>query len=474
MLIIRIEFKSGQYHATPWGRNVNEGVTEFPPAPYRLIRAIIDAWKRKRPDWDKERVEPLLQLIASSPPKFYLPTAVDAFIKSYMSENKKDPTKKQLIYDSFISINPSDAIMIGWDGVTLNVKQNDDLKELLGLINYLGRSESWVDVDLLDDTTEIQWNSYSIGSDADTANMQNVQVAVPVSKREYTRAEPEWIDALMQTTGEMLKRRISTPFALRYVTYRVPLNRFVPALYSGKNRDITEVSTMFYSLESSVPPQITETVEIAERIHVKLMGIYGKISNFEISPRFSGRNQDGSVMQGHRHIFIFPLDSDGDGRLDHLMISCTEPFSTNELKSLDAMRSIWQSNGRPDISLMPIQWGRRDQLTFIRKTKKFRSETPFIPTRHYRKGRGDYEEWLINEVRHEARNHGLPEPVSVARIKKLERIGHNYYWLDFTRSRKGESAHQGYGFELEFTDPVTGPFSMGYGAHFGLGLFVPD
>jgi CRISPR-associated protein Csb2 len=55
MLVVELRFLTGRYHATPWGRNVNEGATEWPPSPYRLVRALYDAWKRKRPDWPAER-----------------------------------------------------------------------------------------------------------------------------------------------------------------------------------------------------------------------------------------------------------------------------------------------------------------------------------------------------------------------------------------------------------------------------------
>ena len=48
-------------------------------------------------------------------------------------------------------------------------------------------------------------------------------------------------------------------------------------------------------------------------------------------------------------------------------------------------------------------------------------------------------------------------------------------WLKFVRSRTqggGKTAtSQGYGFRLTFPHPVTGPITLGYGCHFGLGLF---
>jgi CRISPR-associated protein Csb2 len=67
MLVVELRFLTGRYHATPWGRNVNEGATEWPPSPYRLVRALIDIWKRKRPQWPVEKVEPLLAALASDP-----------------------------------------------------------------------------------------------------------------------------------------------------------------------------------------------------------------------------------------------------------------------------------------------------------------------------------------------------------------------------------------------------------------------
>ncbi len=37
-VIIKLTFPAGRYHATPWGRHVNEGVAEWPPSPWRLLR----------------------------------------------------------------------------------------------------------------------------------------------------------------------------------------------------------------------------------------------------------------------------------------------------------------------------------------------------------------------------------------------------------------------------------------------------
>ncbi|MCX6942919.1 MAG: type I-U CRISPR-associated protein Csb2, partial [Verrucomicrobia bacterium] len=47
MIAIKIDFPAGRWHATAWGTHVNEGVTEWPPCPWRLCRALIAAWHWK-------------------------------------------------------------------------------------------------------------------------------------------------------------------------------------------------------------------------------------------------------------------------------------------------------------------------------------------------------------------------------------------------------------------------------------------
>lgn len=41
MPTLKLRFPGGRYHATPWGHHVNEGLIEWPPSPWRLLRALI-------------------------------------------------------------------------------------------------------------------------------------------------------------------------------------------------------------------------------------------------------------------------------------------------------------------------------------------------------------------------------------------------------------------------------------------------
>jgi CRISPR-associated protein Csb2 len=65
-------------------------------------------------------------------------------------------------------------------------------------------------------------------------------------------------------------------------------------------------------------------------------------------------------------------------------------------------------------------------------------------------------------------------PERVVQLRCLEGRMDTRWWMDFRRSREGELDRAGCGFRLEFKEAVWGPFAIGYGAHFGMGVFVPE
>lgn len=75
MIALSFRFISGRFHATPWGRHVNEGAPEWPPSPWRILRAMVAVWKRclgLDQSYSLELMESSFQKIAD-PPQFVLP-----------------------------------------------------------------------------------------------------------------------------------------------------------------------------------------------------------------------------------------------------------------------------------------------------------------------------------------------------------------------------------------------------------------
>jgi len=495
MLVVELRFLTGRYHATPWGQNVNEGVAEWPPSPYRLVRALMDVWKRKRPDRPAEKVVPLLEALASEPPVMSLPPANSAHTRSWLSANSFDPADKQQVFDAFVVLSPESRVLMGWPDVTLDLSSLSALNELLGQLNYLGRSESWVAAGATSQSKAslsdpAVWNCRPLDNpfptstpDAEdppitrpTSNpiWQPVRVACPVPSETFAAKHPVgWLDALSMSTSELHKAGRDVPLALKYVTYRRPYPCFS---VHPKNHVPTAgpvITGVLYSIQSKLLPDVTTTIELSERVRRKLMGIHKTIAGGpeKLSRSFSGKDAEGRPASGHLHSYFLPLDSDGDGRIDHLMVIGREPLDVSECVALDRLQSIWQPDGEPDLIFVPVKWG--DHRSLLETSTVFVSATPFVPPRHFRKGRGDYIEWLAGEVCREAINHGLPAPNHIISVPSLPGRMHTIRWLEFRRNRQGDDGRPGFGFRLEFKEPIPGPFSIGYGAHFGLGLFLP-
>ncbi len=464
---------------------MNEGIPEWPPSPYRLVRGLYDAWKRKLPKWPVERVEPLLEALASSPPKFVLPAANAAHTRAWLNENTRDPVDRKLIFDAFVVLAPDSRVRMGWPDVTLDATRKGDLDEMLSLLNFLGRSESWISSSAVLDADPLEWNCFPTEGHAQSDHLEPVRVACAVPRASYhPPPEPSrrkrksllsaegWLEAITWSTEDVRQARISDPPALRYVEYMRPSPCFDVALRNSPRRR-SSVYGVVYALSSKLLPHVTATLEISDRVRTKLMGIHRAITGdpSRVSSKFSGKDRTGAPLTGHRHTYILPQDRDRDGRLDHLVIISRDPIDEGEQLALDRLRSVWQPGGRPDIFCTPIQWGTIEEL--FPPVRRVTSATPFVLPRHYRKGRGNFGEWLANEVRREARNHGLPEPIQVIPVSRLHVRGRSYRWIEFRRNRKGDMPAPAFGFELEFAEPVRGPIVLGYASHFGLGLFVP-
>ena len=64
MLAVGLKFPAGRFHATPWGRHVNEGAPEWPPSPWRLLRALLAVWKIRSAQLSEQQVRPVFEALA--------------------------------------------------------------------------------------------------------------------------------------------------------------------------------------------------------------------------------------------------------------------------------------------------------------------------------------------------------------------------------------------------------------------------
>jgi CRISPR-associated protein Csb2 len=154
MIGISIEFLTGRYHATPWDKQVNEGAVEWPPSPWRIMRALISAYYRSPAPPEKNQVSRLLEKLAAEPPTYHVPMEMgSAHTQHYMPLRKQATTK---IYDTFyvfpdgaFSDKEESRVVVSWAQVQLEDDEQELLQSLCEGVSYLGRAESWAELSVV-------------------------------------------------------------------------------------------------------------------------------------------------------------------------------------------------------------------------------------------------------------------------------------------------------------------------------------
>ena len=166
MLAIEMKFPAGKYHATPWNRQVNEGAVEWPPSPWRILRALISTWYHKlQADIDEDTIRKIIEKLSASYPQYALPHASLGHTRHYMPLYREATT---MVIDAFAAVDSESRLLIRWPQVNLSNEEKSALSMLLDRIGYLGRAESWVEARLVEDFLD-QFNCICIPLNEDSA-----------------------------------------------------------------------------------------------------------------------------------------------------------------------------------------------------------------------------------------------------------------------------------------------------------------
>src|SRR5947208_12977915 len=100
MTVLELRFPAGRYHATPWGRHVNEGAVEWPPSPWRILRALIAVWHRKlAKEIPESSVRSLIERLTELP-VFHLPKASLGHTRYFMPQRHPLGADKTKVFDA--------------------------------------------------------------------------------------------------------------------------------------------------------------------------------------------------------------------------------------------------------------------------------------------------------------------------------------------------------------------------------------
>ncbi|MDE0460282.1 MAG: type I-U CRISPR-associated protein Csb2 [Chromatiales bacterium] len=547
MFALSFHFPAGRYHATPWGRNVNEAEVAWPPEPWRLLRALIATYWRKGDHgrWPQEALGRLIDALAETLPVYRLPEgAVHAHTRHYMPQARGRTT---LIFDAFVRIPEQGPIIAAWPAVTLDTDVFSLGADLAGAIGYLGRAESWTECEALAEWDgEPNCGPVEEGFCGDPVRLlaalppamyRNERERLIVNEKERIRmvarklpsarkleteatkalrsktsgmdTVPErLVDALALDTADYQDRRWHRPPAAREILYARD-ERATAVVTPRLRRRRADSSTTAsiptvarYLLAGRPRPRVEDTIRIGELMRLAALSQFGWRRDDSSGRRIpkapwqiSGRDSGGRPLRdpAHRHAFWLPEDADSDGLIDHVSVFVPAGIVRDVQTKLDRITRLWVERKRgaddDDVDVAGTEEWRlalegfgnpsdfADSAPAFGRSMDWRSATPFLAAGHLKSER------YAGEFRRLVRRMGMDERfgfdaarIDIRELKSLRIGGAARHALHFHRfrSRGGEKQHDTRGalLQVTFPVPVDGPLAMGYGCHFGLGLFV--
>ena len=548
MFALRYGFPAGRYHATPWGRSVNEADVAWPPEPWRLLRSLIAVYWRKgdRERWSIDALGSLVDSLAETPPVYSLPAgAIHAHTRHYMPQARGN---RKLIFDAFVRIPKQGIIVAAWPSLTLDADGFALAADLAAAVGYLGRAESWTECEALN-----EWHGEpNCGPNERGFIGDAVRLLAPLSPAAYARERDRLlsderqrivstakkpssakvlenkvakafqskvsrldtlpvrlIDALTLDTADWQNRGWSRPPAAREMLYARDEEAAVgtsPRI--GKRRLRTHskrsVATVARFLLAGRPrPRIEDTVKIGELMRLAALSRFGWEVDDKSGRRvpkapwqISGRGADGKPLRDptHGHAFWLPEDADQDGLIDHISVFIATGIDDHIRARLDRITRLWlEPKQRAEEGETEVPSAREWRLALegfgnpaefangagiFGRSTRWRSVTPFLAAGHLKSAgyAGEFRR-LVNRVGLDRRFGFNVKDMQISPDHKEVLVGdtvHRLLHFHRFRSRSREAQHDTAGAFLDvvFPIPVEGPLALGYGSHFGLGLFA--
>jgi len=463
MVALAFSFPLGRYHATAWGTNVNEAAVDWPPSPWRILRALLAAGREGE---DAAAIDGALEaLVAAGDPVYELPPATEGHTRHYVPLTKleKDgPPKTSLIIDAFMALGPEEEVRAFWD-VELRDAERAALFAAARRVGYLGRSESVCEARLLPAETYPRqlgaWPEALVvdGAPATSGATTLMSVAPDVA---------EAVAILGTDVGAMRKTKRLAPEGTRQVRYALHADRPDPWRAAVPAADAPTLVVL--RIAGNARPELTRSVAVTAVLRRALQRTYDHDKSQRTSAVLSGHDPDGPSARQHRHAHYLALPDATGSRIDRLAVWAPDGFGPEEMRALATM-SVLQMREMPEplrVALVSAGPAERALPEFARASVTWKTVTPMVLPHHMKRGRerDAPEAQLLAELSYR----GLPSPIAIEELQGA--------WGRFARDRPGQYQQRtksAVGFRLRFEEPVAGPIVLGANCHFGLGLMRP-
>lgn len=470
---IGVRFVTGEYHATAWDQAVNTGGSEWPPSPWRLVRALVSTWHTRCPDVPADRIEHLISRLAEQPPHVWLPPVRASHTRHYLpgaGHRSDEVGGTSLTLDPRLQLDPAAQILVRWPQLDLDPEEAALLGHLLAQLPYLGRAESRCEATLLDEAEAM-------------SGPEEQHWAVPVSEDGQLRVllpHPTVTRAQVEVTPDaMRKAKRLTPVGAHWVSYRTGRE---PEVERSAPRQVSAPHAVRWVLESRAPFRAEDGILATTGLRGAVLGALGGGERLAADPRawlVAGPHADASVGDHqHAHWWWF---ADEHGVIRELVMWVPGGIPVDWVGRIASVRRLPDFQDapkgyRPGAALHLQSVG---ELTAVHpavavRSKRWRTATPML-TERFPKKHGDPQQFIRREVEREVAYRAPWWP----RMPALQSIEVTRGWdapetIRFRRYRWKEtmaSRRRGFEVVIEFDEPMAGPVSLGALSHFGFGLF---
>jgi CRISPR-associated protein Csb2 len=464
---LEIRFDLGRYHATPWGAHVNDGSVEWPPSPWRLLRALYSASRTNTLLTDlREAADRALQAIADAPPPVYeLPPARGGHTRHYMPKSSHSPAaagETAKVIDAYLAVDRDTPLRAWWD-VELDADAADALSAVARSVGYLGRSESVCSI--------VTVSGAHPSSDALAAPLEAAEPRYESDVVELLCPEREQpLERLAISVTELRSQRRLMPPGAKRIAYVVPRGDEAPPVIRSAPPPARPTLAVF-RLRGSERPGLTDAVAVGQALRSAAQSRFGGANEGAVSRTLSGRNANRPRDDQHRHAHYLSGPDGESRRIDNVYIWAPEGFGPAEVAALASITHIYLREAPEPLRCALAALGETSELVLPRligPTRSWRSLTPFGLVRHPKRRNDRVVDSPDDQVRRELSHRGFEGEVEVT----LEKGS----WHRFRSSKAGSSRLERAsltGVRLIFDEPVRGPISLGALAHYGLGLMEP-
>lgn len=498
-VFIEQTFPLGRFHATPWKSfPYDDPYGEWPPSPWRLLRAIIARsyqLERETGTPNNEDRARLVMAFAGSLISWHLPELSwrGPGLRQYQpAEFKRVPASAKKpgemtynttkVQDSFWLTPPkSDPIVWILKNTEWSTFYQNILGKCLARMTYFGRAESITEIRCVEKLPA------NVGINCvleDTRSSGSVPVLAPTPD-----ATLEQVQAL---TDDPSVAQSTVPPGAQWLFAQRPTKP--PArLPAQKQKSKEPTSFIQFAIGSRVSPPRKSVVVLTQRFRGRVIreflgGSWQQASMVqrEAARLLTGKEADGRPLQDHRHPhahygILFDKETN---KATRLIVWRDQPFSDAEQRSIlnaaeQELQIAFGRAGRADpwtVRLVPLDSQVPPPPGFDSQPyKRWKTATSYVPPRHVYDRRGRVRPGETPEEQLQLELHRMGFDVSKLMIEADHEVSE---WIRVHRPRRSQgdptnTEKRGYHVSLTFEIPVHGPIAVGHSSHFGLGLCVP-